>query len=55
MNNIIEEAKEKAQETLKICSTKNGLYASGGKNGYTSVWARDSMISLICNFVYKRI
>jgi len=47
MDNIVENAREKAIETLKICSTKNGLYASGGKNGYTSVWARDSMISLI--------
>ena len=47
MTNIIEEAKEKAIEVLEVCSTKNGLYASGGKNGYTSVWARDSMISLI--------
>jgi len=48
MNKIIEEAKEHAIKVLEICSTKNGLYASGGKNGYTSVWARDSMISLIC-------
>ena len=55
MNNLIEDAKENAIKVLEICSTKNGLYASGGKNGYTSVWARDSMISLICNFVYKRI
>jgi len=44
---ITEIAREKAIEVLKICSTKNGLYASGGKNGYASVWARDSMISLI--------
>ncbi len=52
MKDIVEEAKEKAVEALKICSTKNGLYASGGKNGYTSVWARDSMISLIGASVY---
>jgi glycogen debranching enzyme len=45
--NILDECYEKAKETLKECSTKNGLYASGGKDGYRGVWARDSMISLI--------
>ena len=44
---IVEEARAKAVETLKICSTRHGLYASGGKDGYASVWARDSMISMI--------
>ncbi|MFH1587530.1 MAG: glycoside hydrolase 100 family protein [Candidatus Diapherotrites archaeon] len=44
---LIEEAREKAIEVMDICSTPNGLYASGGKYGYASVWARDSMISLI--------
>ncbi|MDD5192351.1 MAG: glycoside hydrolase 100 family protein [Candidatus Nanoarchaeia archaeon] len=44
---VLEQAYEKAVECLKICSTPNGLYASGGKNGYKGVWARDSMISLI--------
>jgi len=44
---ILEEAYEKAKQVLKICSTPNGLYASGGKSGYKGVWARDSMISLI--------
>ena len=44
--NILDECYEKAKETLKECSTKNGLYASGGKDGYRGVWARDSMISL---------
>jgi glycogen debranching enzyme len=44
---LIETARQKAVEVLRICSTKNGLYASGGKKGYASVWARDSMISMI--------
>lgn len=45
--NILDEAYEKAKVTLKRCSTSRGLYASGGKEGYKGVWARDSMISLI--------
>ncbi|MBU0894510.1 MAG: hypothetical protein KKF48_00950 [Nanoarchaeota archaeon] len=44
---ILEEAYERAKETLRLCSTKYGLYASGGKNGYFGVWSRDSNISLI--------
>jgi len=47
VKNILEDAYEKALETLKECSTEHGLYASGGKKGYKGVWARDSMISLI--------
>ncbi|HIH09116.1 MAG TPA: hypothetical protein HA254_00430 [Candidatus Diapherotrites archaeon] len=47
MDSIVEEAAVKAKEVLHVCSTPNGLYASGGKDGYTSVWARDSMVSLI--------
>ncbi len=47
MDKKVEEAKNKAIKVLDGVSTKNGLYASGGKDGYTSVWARDSMISLI--------
>jgi glycogen debranching enzyme len=46
-NKILEEAYEKAKHSLKECSTKYGLYASGGKKAYFGVWARDSMISLI--------
>jgi len=45
--NILDEAYKKAIETLKACSTKHGLFASGGKKGYKGVWARDSTISLI--------
>lgn len=44
---ILEECYEKAKNAIKLCSTKNGLYASGGKKGYAGVWARDSMITLI--------
>jgi len=40
-------AYEKAFECIRICSTKYGLFASGGKSGYKGVWARDSVISLI--------
>ena len=44
---ITDIAYEKAIEIIEKVSTKNGLYASGGEQGYTSVWARDSMISLM--------
>lgn len=37
----------KAVETLRKCATKNGFYASGGKDGYNSVWARDSAVGII--------
>ncbi|MBN2066864.1 MAG: glycogen debranching protein, partial [Candidatus Diapherotrites archaeon] len=42
-----QEAFERAKDSLRKCSTPHGLYASGGKHGYTMVFARDSMISLI--------
>ncbi len=45
--NIIDEAYVKAKKVIKQCSTKYGLYASGGEKGYHGVWARDSMITLI--------
>lgn len=38
---------EKALLVVEKCSTKNGLFASGMPDGYTSVWARDSMITLM--------
>jgi len=47
MENKISECYEKAKEVLKICSTPNGFFASGGKEGYDAIWARDSMISSI--------
>jgi glycogen debranching enzyme len=37
----------KAVKTLKTCSTKNGFFASGGKEGYNAIWSRDSMISAL--------
>lgn len=39
------QAFERAKEVIRLCSTKNGLFASGGRGGYNSVWARDSMIA----------
>lgn len=44
---ILDKCYESAKQTLEICSTNRGLFASGGKNGYKGVWARDSMITLI--------
>lgn len=38
---------ERSKEVIKKCSTKNGLFASGGKNGYDAIWSRDSMISFL--------
>jgi GH15 family glucan-1,4-alpha-glucosidase len=39
------EVYEKAIEVLEKCATPHGFYASGGIDGYTAVWSRDSMIS----------
>jgi glycogen debranching enzyme len=47
MKNLIDTAYEKAKECLKKCSTTNGMFASGGKDGYDAVWSRDSMISCL--------
>ena len=47
MKNSIDLAYEKALEVIEECSTKHGLFASGGKKGYKGVWARDSAITLI--------
>ncbi|MBN1940930.1 MAG: hypothetical protein JW772_01990 [Candidatus Diapherotrites archaeon] len=48
---LIEEARKEAVKVVHRCITPNGLYASGTKQGYTSVWARDSLITLLgaCN------
>ncbi|MEK6926105.1 MAG: glycoside hydrolase 100 family protein [Nanoarchaeota archaeon] len=40
-------AYKKAFETIEKCSTKYGLYASGGKNGYAGIWSRDTNITFI--------
>jgi glycogen debranching enzyme len=42
---ILKNCYEKAIEVLEACSTKNGFYASAGKEGYNAVWSRDSMIT----------
>jgi GH15 family glucan-1,4-alpha-glucosidase len=44
---MIDEAYEKAKEVVRECSTPHGLFASGGKDGYNAIWARDSIITLI--------
>ena len=44
---LIEKAREEAVKTVERCITPHGLYASGTYYGYTSVWARDSIITLI--------
>jgi glycogen debranching enzyme len=36
-----------AIKTLDKCATKNGFYASGGKDGYNSVWARDGSVAIL--------
>lgn len=50
---MIDKAYEQAKETIRICCTKHGLFASGGKDGYDAVWARDSMISMIGASLHK--
>ncbi len=47
MESIAETAAEKATEALRSCVTPHGMYASGGKKGYTQVWSRDSNVSMI--------
>lgn len=49
---FIGEAVLRAKETMMFCSTPNGTFASGGKDGYDSVFARDSMIGLIGTSCY---
>ena len=44
---MLDECYEKAKEVIKSCSTKHGLFASAGREGYNEVWARDSMISFL--------
>ena len=43
----LEKCYEEAKKVIKVSSTKNGLFASGGIKGYNAVWSRDSMISMI--------
>lgn len=44
---IIDYCYEKAKEVIRICCTSQGLFASGGKDGYNALWARDSIISFL--------
>jgi glycogen debranching enzyme len=45
--NILDQAYGEAIKTIRKCSTKYGLFASGGKKGYKGVWSRDSFIALL--------
>jgi len=45
--NVVERAYEQAVETLRKCSTRHGLFASGGPRGYKGVWSRDSFITFL--------
>jgi glycogen debranching enzyme len=47
MKGQIDIAYKKAVECIKKCSTPNGMFASGGKDGYDAVWSRDSMITCL--------
>jgi hypothetical protein len=49
---LIGEAVLRAKEAMMFCSTPNGIYASGGEDGYDMVFARDSMIGLIGTSCY---
>ncbi len=49
---LIGEAVLRAKETMMFCSTPNGIYASGGEDGYDMIFARDSMIGLIGTSCY---
>ncbi len=51
---LVEEAVLRAKETMMFCSTPNGMHASGGKDGYDIVFARDSMIGLIGTSCYDK-
>lgn len=44
---IIDQAREEAIKILKSCIAPKGLYASGGKDGYAAVWARDVVVSML--------
>lgn len=44
---IAEKAKIEAIRALKHCITPRGLFASGTKEGYASIWSRDSNIALL--------
>lgn len=47
VHKIEDKAYERAIEIINQCSTKYGLFASGGKKGYKGVWSRDSFITFL--------
>ncbi len=47
MDSLAEEAYYKAIDAVKLCTNRNGLYASAGENGYNSIWARDTVITML--------
>ncbi len=53
MVDVLDVAYEKAVGTLLMCSTRYGLFASGGKEGYKGVWSRDSFISMLGGSLIK--
>ena len=50
---LIDETFEEAKKIMHRCITPRGLYASGTKYGYLSIWPRDSMISLLGASLFK--
>jgi glycogen debranching enzyme len=44
---LIDAAFKMARDVVKVCSTRHGLYASGGPTGYKGVWSRDSFITFL--------
>lgn len=60
MKHNVHLAYKKAVKCLETCSTPNGMFASGYKDGYFAVWSRDSMIScmgasLVENQKFKKV
>lgn len=44
---ITEKCLERSIQIVRNCATSHGLYASCARGGYSAVWSRDSMISMI--------
>jgi glycogen debranching enzyme len=43
----IEKCYALSKDVIKKCTSAHGLFASGGKEGYDAIWARDSMITFL--------
>ena len=50
---LIDETYEEAKKIMHRSITPRGLYASGTKYGYLSIWPRDSMISFLGASLYE--